>query len=583
MITQQEIDQAFSEYKNLYGGKKEDYFALLYLCKEFKSTPEEMQKRIAFGGNDYGIDGFYIDAYKRILLLYQFKWTENHLLFRESLKRLIDSGIVHIFGNQPNSNKQNDLINNLKSQIFENKSVIDKVLVRCVFNGKVADADRSEVLDSLREQLEEKNYIVDQYFDRQVEFRVQFFSNKEGAGHLPSSPKPEFSVDFEYSAEITAEDENTLYSGFIKLMDLYRIYKQLDRRFFERNIRFGYPPDRAPNRAIRQTLKKIVLDEKESPEKFLFKHNGITLSVQDLKKENSKTVLIHPRLLNGAQTVSSLSTFVEENRDNPLIEKNNHLLEKVKVPAKIIKTNSDDFIVEITICNNKQNPVESWHLRANDLIQLTLQEKFREDLGIYYERQENSFSNLTNEDLEELGILEHKSIEIKRLAQTFLAVQGEISKMTNLSKVFEDQRTYDKTFAQKYAEGDLRKIVLGYKMQFMIRSIIREISESDKYAYFDKARNLVWSLLIQGILNHKDLNKICEQYGKTLTKEVGYKEILKSLTSNKVKTVIGQAILRGNRQKDVADEKYEFLKTNEFYKLCMDIAYEKFSWIKQSF
>lgn len=305
--------------------------------------------------------------------------------------------------------------------------------------------------------------------------------------------------------------------------------------------------------------------------------------MQDLKNEESRTILIHPRLLNGAQTVSSLSTFIEENRDNPLIESNKHILEKIKVPAKIIKTGSDEFIVEITICNNKQNPVEPWNLRANDLIQLTLQEKFREGLGIYYERQENSFSNLTNEDLGELGILEHKSVEIKRLAQTFLAVQGEISKMTNLSKVFEDQKTYEKTFAKKYAEGDLRKVVLGYKIQFMIRGAIKEISESNKYAYFDKARNLVWSLLIQGILNRNDLNELSEQYGKTLTKEVGYKEILKTVVLNKIKPIISQAVSRGNRQSDVDSEKYEFLKNNEFYKLCMDIAYEKFNWTKQSF
>lgn len=256
MITQQKIDQAFADYKSLYGGKKEDYFALLYLCNEFKEKPEEMYKRVAFGGDDYGIDAFYIDAYKRILFLYQFKWSENHLLFKDSLKKLKDSGIAHIFGNEPNSNRQNDIINNLKSQIFENKAVIDTVLVKFIFNGKVADADRSEALDSLREQLEEKNYIVKQYFGRHVEFRVQFYSNKEGAGHLPPPPEPEYIVDFECAASITEEDGNTLYSGFFKLMDLYGIYKQLRDRFFEKNIRFGYPPEKAPNRAIRQTLKK---------------------------------------------------------------------------------------------------------------------------------------------------------------------------------------------------------------------------------------------------------------------------------------------------------------------------------------
>ncbi len=79
-----------------------------------------------------------------------------------------------------------------------------------------------------------------------------------------------------------------------------------------------------------------------------------------------------------------------------------------------------EFITTVTINNNRQNPVEPWSLHANDMIQLELQDKFRDELGIFYQRQERAFENLTDEDLEDQGIREYKAIELPRLARLFL-------------------------------------------------------------------------------------------------------------------------------------------------------------------
>ncbi len=94
-------------------------------------------------------------------------------------------------------------------------------------------------------------------------------------------------------------------------------------------------------------------------------------------------------------------------------------------------------MVGVTINNNRQTPIQPWNLRANDLIQLQLQDRFRE-LGIFYERQERSFEGHTAEELEELGIVESKAIGLLKLAQTFLASEGEIDKMRSMRTAFED-------------------------------------------------------------------------------------------------------------------------------------------------
>ena len=81
-------------------------------------------------------------------------------------------------------------------------------------------------------------------------------------------------------------------------------------------------------------------------------------------------------------------------------------MEDIRVMCRIITNASPEFVTTVTINNNRQNPVEPWNLHANDLIQLELQDKFRDDLGIYYERQEEAFANLSYEEMEEQGITE---------------------------------------------------------------------------------------------------------------------------------------------------------------------------------
>src|SRR5437870_1635380 len=97
-ITQQQIDQAYTDYGGKFGGSKNDYFPLLYLAQEFGMKPEDLARQVAFGGKDYGIDAYQIDKAERNLYLYQFKWTKDHKLFVDSLQRLTADGMDRVFG-----------------------------------------------------------------------------------------------------------------------------------------------------------------------------------------------------------------------------------------------------------------------------------------------------------------------------------------------------------------------------------------------------------------------------------------------------------------------------------------------------
>ena len=96
------------------------------------------------------------------------------------------------------------------------------------------------------------------------------------------------------------------------------------------------------------------------------------------------------------------------------------------------------------------------------MLQFQFEDKFRSESEIFYERQEKAFENLTDEDLEELGISQaNKQISIKQLAQTFLALQGEIDNISRLSDVFEDEKLYYKTFKKGVFRSRFQTYIIG--------------------------------------------------------------------------------------------------------------------------
>lgn len=376
--------------------------------------------------------------------------------------------------------------------------------------------------------------------------------------------------------------------GFMPLMDIYGIFKALGQKFFDRNIRAALSPDNAPNKKIREALDRIVLKEVEEPSIFVFRHNGITLAAERVRIKDGEMTLHVPRLLNGAQTVSSVARFIEKSSDNPLLQKNRSRLGEIEVLAKIVEDDdlSGEFVTQITISNNQQNPVLPWALRAMDNRQVDLADKFRNELGIFYSRQEGAFENLTDDEREELGIEDSKDIRIRPLAQSFLAVQGDVYNMAHLPDVFESQTLYQDTFKSTYINSNARSIVLAYKVGLMMSGVTARLRESLAQKYqiaVPKARNLTWALLIQALLNDKKFSVYVEDYGSKLVKEAALRDTLKQLTGNRVAPLIRELFASPAYKDKVAQEKYDFLRATEAFKKAMTIAMDKYDWSKKSF
>lgn len=584
-ISDRSIDQAFSDLRHQHGGVRNDYFGLLYLEEEFSLKREVALSQVAFGGNDYGIDAFHVDVERRNLYLFQFKYTDSHSQFKQSFQRLIDSGMEQIFAARRQDQQLNQILLQLKSALTENEAVIDRVCLHFVFMGDPEEAERSQVLESLREDLENKKYLIDQRFERPVTMVIEFRSAKSRKVGSGSHIRRTHTYPANLSQVITHEgpEGERMAVGFIRLLDLDRMYQEMGQRFFERNIRAALPESEAVNRSILQSLRRIVLEGKDDASVFAFNHNGVTLHAEALNVDDVEGRIIEPRLLNGAQTVTTFGRFLKSSeRDGRLAERRAEL-DRVVVMCRIITSATPAFVTMVTINNNRQNPVEPWNLHANDLIQLSLQDKFREDLGIYYERQENAFTNLSDEELEEQGITSYKAIELTRLARTFLASDGSIDRLSRFREVFEDDKTYSQVFGPGRLRADSRHIVLCYKIQFRLRRLINDIVEkgANKYAYVQRARNLLWALLCQGVLNEEDLEEYADEYGTRLSLEAQYTDWLSKIATTRCRFILGDLVREKVYAPKVADGNFSFMRTNAAYKRAMEIAYDRYDWVEK--
>ena len=584
-ITDQTIDQAFSDLKKSCGGVRNDYFGLLYVEQEFGLERDRAIPQVAFGGNDYGVDGFHFDEDKRNLYLFQFKYSESHAQFKGSFTRLTDDGMERIFGAQSQDPLQNQLLQQIKSCLIENESIIERICIHFVFTGDPADAERSQVLDKLREDLENKKYLVDQRFNRPITLVIEFRSartRKVGSTtHVRKTHR--YPVTIKESIQRTGPDGEHMTVGFMRLVDLHAMYREMGQRFFERNIRAALDADEAVNRSVQQSLRRIILDEKEDASVFAFNHNGVTLSAEAFERADGETRLTEPRLLNGAQTITTFDRFLKANEGNVRLKERRSDIEQLCVMSRIITAASAEFVTAVTVNNNRQNPVDPSNLHANDLIQLELQDKFRDDLGIYYERQERAFENLSDADLEQQGITEYKALELTRLARTLIVSDGELDKLTRFREVFEDDRIYNQVFSKSRLRADSRKIVLCYKVQFRLGRLVNDIVErgTNKYAYVQRARNLLWALLCQGILNDDELDEYAEEFGKGLSLEAQFTDWLSGLATNRVRLIFSQLMTDKTYSAKATEGNFSFMRTNAAYKKCMDIAYKRWRWVEK--
>jgi hypothetical protein len=179
MISQESIDQTFSDLRSVCGGVREDYFGLLYLEREHQVPRNKAINQTAFGRDKRGFDGFHFDAERGYLYIFRFQYSEYPGSLEESFKRLVEIGVEDIF--QATLTADNKVLLRLRDCLTENRALIEKLRFRLVFTGNPYEAECSEALTRLRDKLISKKHFITRCFsNRHIQMTVDFRSSNWG-------------------------------------------------------------------------------------------------------------------------------------------------------------------------------------------------------------------------------------------------------------------------------------------------------------------------------------------------------------------------------------------------------------------
>lgn len=313
------------------------------LTRVFEATEDDATDAIIDGANDLGIDAYLpVDFSEDKIYLFQSKYGTSHSIeaiikFREDVKNLPTKEIA----------KMRPEIANLVTKIKEKNLKIE-----CVY---VTD-----------QKVENENFEAVEIYDIDAIVQKLWDRIKKPAAGKKASIRLECKLRY----------KETLL-GILKLRELTNFVTKNRDYVFESNIRQWMQFKTTVNKGLRETLQ-------ESPNKFFYYNNGITIVVNDFEELEDNSIMLHsPQIVNGAQTSNSVLDHA----------KRTHNLDG-SITVTIIKAADELDQNNITKYRNSQNAV-----RGKDLVSLMDFHKSiksqMENLRYFYEIQAGSFDTRT--------------------------------------------------------------------------------------------------------------------------------------------------------------------------------------------
>lgn len=477
-----EVRAAVEKFQREYacGEKVENCFAPWYLHQVFHLPPEQAIEQSSNGNYDFGIDGFHFERSSdyATLVLVQAKLSSS---LREVVSGFHDMGkslpelSKALENTETDIGIENKVLVNLRAALRpskmptkEKKSLhFDFVVIHLceedpTIIGNRVEPARTKLKEGMAKFLESRICTIKDKGPHDMGERQEII--------IPQRPT---SLSLSHLTEPTVVPLGTMSMGLGKLSELVDLYQARRDDLFSKNVRQflrgARQRDRGPAGRMRETLKAICIsrDSRLSPETFALYHNGVTLLSGKVKYQDGNFVVYEPYVLNGCQTIKN--AFYFKNDPNLRDKITGELWDRVLVPLKIISTEDKDFIRAITVSNNRQNAIRPSALRANDDVQIGLQQRFAR-INIFYQRQEDAYKNLEASDPEQIEEAFADSrgsyVWIEDLARAICAAAGEIRLAEHPQEIFESDSAYEKCFGPK---PNPEKLQDGYKR---LRSIL---------------------------------------------------------------------------------------------------------------
>ena len=591
-MTSETIKQRVREFQKRtnFGRLDDDNFSPWWLQQHFRLSDEEATMLSSDALFDLGVNAFNAQENKDdvVLTLVQSKYSEDAGQINKAINEVARflPRLAHVLANIEAATEEQDILakrlrQKLKSVTgLKKRSIEINAYILSLSNeseeelAAKAEKSKAELFKTFEKEFNSSNF--------SFSLSVLNVNNLVDAGKIDSRrPAAPFQIHFDGSDEIVMNN-STFLSGFGKMADLVNLYEMKGNQLFDKNVRlflYGKKNEvKGPAGKIKETLD-LINNGNFPPEKFGFLHNGVTIysTKINVKKKDKTVELVNPSVLNGCQTIKSAYFFYQEAvSKNKLNEK---VWGNIPVSIRIVATDEKELWREVAEANNRQNSMSAAALRANDEIQITLENRFK-DACIFYERQEGAFENLMREGKEKFTKKYFNStkepIYIDSLAQVLVCCsEMPLAYTSRVSEIFESKKLYDKVFSGKNLQH-IQFLVLAHNLRRVMEYAVRNAVPGNAtkiYADFkgSKYRDLFTRIVLKTIIKDGTLDHYLQTYGSTVLSAQGkaaselideLREVIKSAD-----TMILQKVTEVYRYYDDAAEKYYWSKQSN-QELC---------------
>jgi hypothetical protein len=225
--------------------------------------------------------------------------------------------------------------------------------------------------------------------------------------------------------------ERQAYICVVALPDFYSFItreedEQLLEYVFEANVR-DHAPDAKVNEGIQTTLSNPAGDD------FWWLNNGVTIIASDASLKNGSLQIENPTIVNGLQTSYELfHHFKNAGGDRK---------DKRTILVKVIVNSKEDTSDRIINATNSQTKINAINLHATEKVQRTIETALKTE-GYFYDRRKNFYRNQ--------GKPVEKIITIPFMAQAVTAIVLQQPDQARARPGTVAQRNYKELFSDKY-------------------------------------------------------------------------------------------------------------------------------------
>lgn len=433
---------------------KDKAFGYWFLEEIEDLSPEEAEAAIIDGPWDLGRDALYFDEENESLKIYQFKYSED-----------IDYVLRGLTDVQ-------------EALIAERNSLIKIRLLKLIIVTIATDDGRistqaKQVRRRVRTWLTRNNY--------RMEMDLETFDLKKFSQIFEKL----YGLDLETSwrsRPISIDNKSV-----VGLMDVGGLKDYADREeLLAFNIRkFLGLRKGSVNWSIKQTL-----EEENERDRFWVFNNGIVCLCTDFEPRGKKVRFNNFTVVNGAQTISTITKFLEANPtiDTPLW-----------VLTKVFKVDESDieFATKITKTSNTQTPTSNRDLRAVDILHKRIKDWLSDYFGITYIYRRGERARRGTE-----------SAKMKDIAQAYIAYWENLPNVAfaRPGTIFADSARYETVFPIEeidliHREGDeksirnyLKQILIPQKILLKVRDFLgnKIKAEAEDKKWRSLAYHLLW-------------------------------------------------------------------------------------------